>query len=101
MISPGFIRDAGMFADSGRKAPAGDGIGDAEQVGAAVVEAIERDRGEITVAPLRARVLSRFAMHAPEISPLASPGAAPPRSPTGSRAASATSAKPRLASRVA
>ncbi len=68
VISPGFIRDAGMFADSGSKAPAAMGSATPEQVGDAVAEAIERDKGEITVAPLRARVLSRFAMHAPEIS---------------------------------
>jgi short-subunit dehydrogenase len=68
VVSPGFIRDAGMFADSGRRAPAAMGSATADQVGGAVVEAIERDKGEITVAPLRARVLTRFAMHAPEVS---------------------------------
>ena len=37
-------------------------------MGAAVVRAIERDKGEITVAPLRQRALSRIAMTAPELS---------------------------------
>ena len=58
MISPGAIRDAGMFADSKATRPPLMGTGKPEQVGAAVVSAIERDRGEITVAPMRQRVLS-------------------------------------------
>jgi hypothetical protein len=33
-----------------------------------VVAAIEHDRGEITVAPLRQRLLSRIAVNAPELS---------------------------------
>jgi len=33
-----------------------------------VVRAIERDKSEISVAPLRQRALARFAMMAPEIS---------------------------------
>ena len=57
-----------MFADSGAGAPPLIGTGTPEQVGAAVVRAIERDRGEITVAPLRQRALSRFAINAPELS---------------------------------
>ncbi|MGI9020406.1 MAG: SDR family NAD(P)-dependent oxidoreductase [Solirubrobacterales bacterium] len=68
VISPGAIRDAGLFADSGAKPPPGLGTGTPEQVAAAVVRAIERDRGEITVAPLRQRVLTRIAMQAPELS---------------------------------
>ena len=68
VISPGAIRGAGMFADSGASAPVAMGTGRPEQVGAAVVRAIERDRGEITVAPLRQRALSRVAVNAPELS---------------------------------
>ena len=56
---PGAIRDAGMFADSGAAAPPLMGTGKPEQVGAAVVRAIERNRGEISVAPIRQRALSR------------------------------------------
>jgi short-subunit dehydrogenase len=68
VISPGAIRAAGMFADSGAKPPPGLGTGSPEQVAAAVVKAIEHDRGEITVAPLRQRALSRIAINAPELS---------------------------------
>jgi short-subunit dehydrogenase len=68
VISPGAIADAGMFADSGAAAPPLMGTGRPEQVGDAVVEAIERNRSEITVAPLRQRLLSRIAINAPELS---------------------------------
>jgi short-subunit dehydrogenase len=68
VISPGAIRAAGMFADSGAAAPPLMGTGTPEQVAAAVVRAIERNRSEITVAPLRQRALSRIAVNAPELS---------------------------------
>jgi short-subunit dehydrogenase len=68
VISPGTIREAGMFADSKAKPPPGLGTGSPEQVSKAVVRAIKHNKGEITVAPLRQRVLSRFAINAPEIS---------------------------------
>jgi short-subunit dehydrogenase len=68
VVSPGSIRDAGMYADSGAKPPPHVGMGTPEQVGAGVVRAIERDRREITVAPLRQRALARIAMNAPELS---------------------------------
>jgi short-subunit dehydrogenase len=68
VVMPGTIRDAGMFADSGVTAPALMGTGKPEQVGAAVVRAIERNRGELSVAPIRQRALSAMAANAPESS---------------------------------
>jgi short-subunit dehydrogenase len=68
VITPGAIREAGMFAESGAAPPPGLGTGTPEQVGNAVVRAIEHDKSEISVAPLRQRALARFAMMAPEIS---------------------------------
>lgn len=68
VITPGAIRDAGMFADSGAKPPPGVGTGTPQQVASAVVRAIERDKGEISVAPVRQRALARIAMLAPELS---------------------------------
>jgi short-subunit dehydrogenase len=68
VVSPGTIRSAGMFADSGVAAPVLMGTGTPEQVAAGVVSAIERNRSEVTVAPLRQRALSRFAINAPELS---------------------------------
>ena len=42
LVSPGFMRDAGMFADSGAKPPPGLGTATPDQVAAAVVRAIRR-----------------------------------------------------------
>jgi short-subunit dehydrogenase len=68
IIAPGSIREAGMYADSGAPPPPGLGTGTPKQVAGAVVRAIERNKSEITVAPLRQRAFARFAMFAPEIS---------------------------------
>jgi short-subunit dehydrogenase len=51
-IFPGFIRDAGMFADANVKLPFGVGTKSPEHVAAATLRAIERDRGEVDVAPV-------------------------------------------------
>jgi short-subunit dehydrogenase len=55
VILPGFVRDAGMFADSGATLPFGVGTVSPRQVATAVVRAITTDRAEITVAPLMLR----------------------------------------------
>jgi short-subunit dehydrogenase len=69
VVSPGAVRDAGMFADSGAKPPPGLGTATPEQVSGAVVAAIERNRrGELTVAPLRQRALGKVGMLLPEVS---------------------------------
>jgi short-subunit dehydrogenase len=68
VITPDMIREAGMFAESGAAPPPGLGTGTPQQVGNAVVHAIEHNSSEISVAPLRQRVLARFAMVTPEIS---------------------------------
>jgi short-subunit dehydrogenase len=68
LVSPGFIRGAGMFADAGAKPPPGMGTGTPEQVGAAVVKAVERDKAEIAVAPFPQRALAHFALTSPGIS---------------------------------
>jgi short-subunit dehydrogenase len=77
LITPGMIREAGMFADSGAAPPPGLGTSTPEQVANAVVRAIERNKSEIRVAPLRQQAVARFAMLAPEIfGRLAGPAAA-------------------------
>jgi short-subunit dehydrogenase len=55
-IFPGFIRGAGMFADSGAQLPCYAGTRTPDDVGAAVIRAIEGNRAEIAVAPLSMRV---------------------------------------------
>jgi short-subunit dehydrogenase len=67
VVLPGFIRDAGMFADSGAKLPPGIGTRTPDQVATAVIRAIERNRAEISVAPLGLRVGSALAGLAPQI----------------------------------
>jgi len=67
-IFPGFISDAGMFADTGLDLPAGVGTRTPEEVAEAVVSAIERNRGEVDVAPLPLRAGARLAGFAPELS---------------------------------
>ena len=66
-VFPGFIRDAGLFADSGVKLPPGVGTRAPEDVARAVVRAIERNRAEIDVAPLALRAGTVFASLAPEL----------------------------------
>jgi short-subunit dehydrogenase len=67
-IFPGFIRDAGMFADSGVKLPKGVGTCTPEQVADAVLRAIEHDKAELDVAPLGMRLGAKFAQMAPQLS---------------------------------
>ncbi len=66
-VFPGFIRDAGMFADAHVELPRGVGTRTPEDVARAVVTAIEHDRGETDVAPLPLRAGAMFAGLAPEI----------------------------------
>ena len=67
VVLPGFIRDAGMFADSGAKAPAGAGTSTPEAVGAGVVKAIESNRAEVAVAPIQLRAMAQLAHVFPAI----------------------------------
>jgi short-subunit dehydrogenase len=67
-IFPGFIRDAGMFAKAGVKLPAGVGTRTPDDVAAAVVRAIERNKAEVDVAPLALRLGSILSGIAPETS---------------------------------
>jgi short-subunit dehydrogenase len=64
-VFPGFIRDAGMFHEAGAQLPKGVGTSTPEEVAAAVVTAIERNRFEVDVAPIGMRVLTSFASIAP------------------------------------
>ncbi len=66
-IAPGFIRDAGMFAEAGITLPWFVGTRSPEDVAAAVIRAIESDRAELDVAPLPLRLGSAFAGAAPGI----------------------------------
>ncbi len=66
-VLPGFIRDAGMFADAGIELPRGVGTRTPAEVAAAVIGAIERNRAEVDVAPLGLKLGATVAGVAPEL----------------------------------
>jgi short-subunit dehydrogenase len=66
-VFPGFIRGAGMFHDAGTRLPAYVGTKTPEDVAAAVVSAIERNRAEVEVAPIGVRLGATISMLVPEL----------------------------------
>ena len=64
-VFPGFIRDAGMFADTGVKLPPGVGTKKPEDVAKAVLAGIDKNRTEIDVAPIAVRATGKLASLAP------------------------------------
>lgn len=76
LVSPGFIREAGMFAEAGAKPPPGMGTTTPERVGAATVKAIESDRAEVVVATPQQRLAAHFALLSPSLAVRAQSGSA-------------------------
>jgi short-subunit dehydrogenase len=72
VVLPGFIRDAGMFADAHVTLPPGVGTRSPEDVAEGVISAIERDRAEVEVAPLPLRLGTAIASVAPALSAVVS-----------------------------
>ena len=68
VVLPGFIRDGGMFHEANVDLPRFVGTRTPEDVAAAVLRAIERDRAEVDVAPLSMRAGAAFSGLAPELS---------------------------------
>ncbi len=68
VVFPGFIRDAGMFHDSGAQLPSYIGTSSTQEVAEGVREAIERDRAEVDVAPISMRAGIKLAELAPALS---------------------------------
>jgi short-subunit dehydrogenase len=66
-VAPGFIRGAGMFAEAGVQLPWFVRTRSPEQVAAAVILAVERNRAEIEVAPPSLRLGAAFASVAPAL----------------------------------
>jgi short-subunit dehydrogenase len=62
LVSPSYVRDAGMWAETGQRSPFEISPG---QVAEAVLSAIRDDRAEVSVAPLMGRVGGRLALVAP------------------------------------
>jgi short-subunit dehydrogenase len=67
VILPGFIRDAGMFADADIALPRLVGTRSPEDVATAVIRAIERNRAEVDVAPLGLRLGASIASILPQV----------------------------------
>jgi short-subunit dehydrogenase len=76
IVSPGFIREAGMFAESGASSPPGLGTSTPQQVASATVRAIESDKAEVAVAPARQRFLAHFGLTSPGFAVRISSGSA-------------------------
>jgi uncharacterized protein len=65
VVFPGFVSDAGLFAETRVKLPPWVGTRTPEQVAAGVVRGIEDERAEVDVAPLGLRLGTRLAALAP------------------------------------
>ncbi len=70
VVLPGFIRDAGMFADAQVELPPGTRTKSPIDVARAVASCIEDNRGEMLVAPFELRLGSKVGGFAPSISAL-------------------------------
>jgi short-subunit dehydrogenase len=68
VVLPGFIRDAGMFAETGATLPPGVRTRSPRDVAMGVLRAIEYDRAEVIVAPPELRVGSLLGSVAPGLS---------------------------------
>lgn len=66
LVLPGFVSGSGMFADAGVQLPRGVGTKTPEQVAGAVVQAIDRNRAEVEVAPLPLRLGASIGGLAPQ-----------------------------------
>jgi uncharacterized protein len=67
VILPGFIREAGMFADAHATLPPGVGTRSPDDVARAVISAIDQNRSEVVVAPLSMRLGATIGGAAPAI----------------------------------
>jgi short-subunit dehydrogenase len=74
VVLPGFIREAGMFADSGMSSPPGFGTGTPQQVGEAVLRAVERNKAEVVVAPPQQRAAAAIAHAFPRVAEIGQRG---------------------------
>jgi short-subunit dehydrogenase len=66
-VFPGFVREAGMFVDSGAKLMPGMGTSSPREVAEAVIKGIETNKAEIDVAPIAMRSGTRIFTAAPSL----------------------------------
>ena len=67
VVYPGFIRDAGMFHESGAKLPPGVGTRTPQDVADATLKAVEHNKAEIDVAPIALRGGAMLSQVLPEL----------------------------------
>lgn len=67
LVAPGFVADAGMFADANGKAPPGMGTTTPDKVADAVIKAINGNKLEIAVAPVLQRTAAHFGLATPSL----------------------------------
>ncbi len=68
LVAPGFVSEAGMFADSGNELPPGMRAVTPTDVAGAVIRSIAKDQGEVAVAPPELKAMSVLAVAAPQFS---------------------------------
>ena len=68
LIAPGFVDEAGMFINSGNELPKGLRAVSPGDVAKAVLRSIDKDLGEVVVAPPEMKAMGWFAMAAPQVS---------------------------------
>lgn len=68
VVQPGFVREAGFFADTGAAPPGGAGTVTPAQVAAGVMRAVERNLAEVNPAPLPLRIVAALSAAFPGIS---------------------------------
>jgi short-subunit dehydrogenase len=67
VVCPGFVREVGMFAESGAELPPVVGSSSAQDVAREVRKAIVDGRQEVVVAPRRHRLISHAMLAAPRL----------------------------------
>src|SRR5437763_604480 len=70
VVRPGFVRDAGMFADAAHSLPWFVATVSPEAVAKGIVRAIRRNRSELTVAPLTLRLFAAGGSLPPVLVPM-------------------------------
>ncbi|WKU48840.1 SDR family NAD(P)-dependent oxidoreductase [Streptomyces sp. VNUA116] len=65
LVQPGFVAEAGMFARTGAPLPRGARAVTPDQVASAVLRAVEQDRGEVNIAPVKLRLLCALSVQFP------------------------------------
>jgi short-subunit dehydrogenase len=84
VVTPGFISEVGMFAKRKRKAPPLAGTVNPRKYAEKLLDGIEKDKGEITIAQPQLKLLSQLSVMAPGLFDRAFRRSAPQRRPADS-----------------